>query len=204
MAIETDAQEVPLRQVRALFGETTLRVYQAYSPEIADKALAAQRFVSPFKRGRMTWIKPSFLWMMYRSGWGEKVGQERILAIDIRRTGFEWGLGRACLSHFDPAIHSTEASWHRSVRESPVRVQWDPERTLTLSPLPYRSLQVGLSGEAVDAYVDEWIQSIEDVTPLAKSVAQAVRKGDLEAARSLIPVERPCALPNEVRARIGA
>ncbi|WP_422570328.1 DUF4291 family protein, partial [Erwinia billingiae] len=29
----------------------------------------------------MTWIKPSFLWMMYRSGWGMKdPGQKRILA----------------------------------------------------------------------------------------------------------------------------
>jgi hypothetical protein len=44
-------------------------VYQAYSPHIAHAAIAAGTFVTPFKQGRMTWIKPSFLWMMYRSGW---------------------------------------------------------------------------------------------------------------------------------------
>jgi hypothetical protein len=38
----------------------------------------------------MTWIKPSFLWMMYRCGWATKPGQERVLAIQITREGFEW------------------------------------------------------------------------------------------------------------------
>lgn len=38
---------------------------------------------------RMTWIKPSFLWMMYRSGGAQKdPGQKRIFAMDIRRDGF--------------------------------------------------------------------------------------------------------------------
>jgi hypothetical protein len=50
---------VPERQVRALFDDDTITVYQAYRPEIADAALAAGTFVSPFKRDRMTWIKPA-------------------------------------------------------------------------------------------------------------------------------------------------
>jgi len=51
----------------------------------------------------MTWIKPSFLWMMYRCGWGLKdENQKRVLAIDIDRAGFERALSMACLSHFDP------------------------------------------------------------------------------------------------------
>ena len=32
---------------------------------------------------RMTWIKPSFAWMLYRSGYGHKPGQERILRIKL-------------------------------------------------------------------------------------------------------------------------
>lgn len=46
------------------------------------------KFGQKFKMDRMTWIKPSFLWMMYRSGWATKKDQERILAIDIKREGF--------------------------------------------------------------------------------------------------------------------
>jgi hypothetical protein len=47
------------------------------------------------------WIKPSFLWMMYRCGWATKPLQERVLAVEITRTGFEWALAHSCLSHFD-------------------------------------------------------------------------------------------------------
>ena len=58
----------PYRQVRALFDDETVTVYQAYSSSIAGPAVEAQTFVAPFKTDRMSWIKPSFLWMMYRSG----------------------------------------------------------------------------------------------------------------------------------------
>lgn len=81
---------IPQHQIRALYDERTIRVYQAYSDEIADSAIAHGSFVSPpFKMDRMTWIKPSFLWMMYCAGWGFKdADQRRILAIDISHEGF--------------------------------------------------------------------------------------------------------------------
>src|SRR5215475_8375943 len=120
--------EVPQHQIRAVYDERTIRVYQAYSDEIADAALARGKFVSPpFKMERMTWIKPSLLWMMYRAGWGLKdAGQQRILAIDISRAGFEWALAHSCLSHHSGPIAFSD--WQKLLRTSPVRVQWDPER----------------------------------------------------------------------------
>jgi len=78
----------PPRQIRALHDDQTITVYQAYAPEIAEPAVAAGRFTAGFHRDRMTWIKPSFLWMMYRCGWAAKPGQERVLAIRIRRGPF--------------------------------------------------------------------------------------------------------------------
>ncbi len=98
-----------------------------------------------YERG-LTWIKPSFLWMMYRCGWGTKVGQETVLAVDITREGFEWALRNACLSSYVRGVHPDLASWQRELRSAPARVQWDPERDLRLRPLSYRSLQLGLSG----------------------------------------------------------
>ena len=83
---------IPTRQIRAQYDADTITIYQAYSPHIADAAVAAGRFADGFKRDRMTWIKPSFLWMMYRSGWVTKPGQERVIAIRIRRDGFDWVL----------------------------------------------------------------------------------------------------------------
>jgi hypothetical protein len=58
--------EAPFRQIRAVYDDEVIRVYQAYSYSIAAAALQKGTFVSPpFKLDRMTWIKPSFLWMMY-------------------------------------------------------------------------------------------------------------------------------------------
>ncbi|WP_426511905.1 DUF4291 domain-containing protein [Dactylosporangium sp. McL0621] len=179
------------REIRAVYSATTVTVYQAYRAEIASAAVAAGRFTEPFQRDRMTWIKPSFLWMMYRCGWALKEGQEHVLAVEIRRDGLAWALDHAVLSHYDPDVHQSAEAWKRQLKASPVRVQWDPERDLHLRPVPgVRSLQLGLSGEAVRRYVDEWTVSITDVTGLAHRVHELVRAGDLEAARALLPVEQ--------------
>ncbi|WP_438941342.1 DUF4291 domain-containing protein [Micromonospora craterilacus] len=184
----------PARQIRALYDAETITVYQAYSPHIAEAAVAAGRFAAGFKRDRMTWIKPSFLWMMYRSGWATKQGQERVLAIRIRRDGFAWALANSAASSYDPDVHATRDEWKRSLR-APVRVQWDPERDLHLRPLPYRAIQIGLSGSAVPRFVDEWIVGIEDITATCREIHQLMRAGDLAPAASRLPAERPYATP---------
>jgi uncharacterized protein DUF4291 len=195
---------VPARQVRALFTDETITVYQAYAAEIARPALTAGRFVAPFNRDRMTWIKPSFLWMMYRCGWASKPGQEHVLAIEVTRSGFELALSRACMSHFDRNLYPDRDAWALRLRGSPVRAQWDPERSLRLGPLPYRSLQVGLSGEAVTRYVDEWTVSITDVTEVAHRIRDLLRAGDEANATALLPPKRPYPLPLEIGAALGA
>ncbi|CAM4068996.1 DUF4291 domain-containing protein [Nocardia ninae] len=194
----------PMRQVRADYDAATVVVYQAYSAEIAEAAVAAGTFVAPFSRDRMTWIKPSFLWMMYRCGWGSKPGQERVLAVTITRSGFEWALWQSCLSHYVPDMYSDQRAWMARLRTSPVRVQWDPERDLHHRPLAHRSLQVGLGGPAVGLYVDRWITGIRDVTAEARRIKGLVADGKLDAAARALPVERPYPLPAEIARVIGA
>jgi hypothetical protein len=179
------------RVIRAVYDARTIRVYQAFSHEIADAALASNTFTSPpFKMDRMTWIKPSFLWMMYRSGWGQKdAGQERILAIDLRRVTFGWMLDRACLSHAPAGV--AHADWQSALRSSPVRVQWDPDRDLLLRPLARRAIQIGLRGEAVARYVREGIVSVTDVTTLAHRIHALVQSNRLTDATALLPKELP-------------
>lgn len=186
-----------------MFSDTTVRIYQAYGPAIAHKAVAAHRFVPPFSRERMTWIKPSFTWMMYRSGWAEKVGQECVLAIEILRSGFECALAHACLSHFDRSVYATMEEWKMALKHSPVRVQWDPERSLRLEPLSYRTIQIGLEGEAVNAYVDRWIQRIDDITDLVRTVRRTLSEKGPDAATALVPKESIYPLPEEIARRIG-
>ncbi len=181
----------PKYQIRAVHTDSTVTVYQAYAPEIGLPAARDGRFPAAWKRDRMTWIKPSFLWMMYRCGWGEKERQETVLAVEIAREGFEWALENACLSHYERGLHTDHAAWKHQLKRAPARVQWDPERDLRLQPLPHRSLQLGLAGEAARRYADEWTVSITDVTPLARTIHARVRADDLDAARRLLPHERP-------------
>jgi hypothetical protein len=195
---------IPRHQIRATYSPDTITVYQAYSPAIAVPAVAAGRFEPPFKRERMTWIKPSFLWMMYRCGWAEKPGQERVLGIEITRAGFAWALARACLSHFDRDLYDDRATWGRTLKRSPVRIQWDPERSLALAPLAHRSLQMGLSGEAVARYVDEWTVAIHDLTPTVRNIREKLRAGDVSGASALLPVERPYPLSVDLATVVGA
>lgn len=195
---------IPSRQIRAAHSGDTVTVYQAYPARVARPALAAGRFVAPFKRDRMTWIKPSFLWMMYRCGWATKPDQEQVLAVEITRAGFEWGLANSCLSHFDRKHHTSSEEWSARLRSSPVRVQWDPERSLRLGALPHRSLQVGLSGAAVARYVDDWIVGLTDVTGLAHTIRDRLQDGDDIGAAALLPDERPYPLSVELAATIGA
>jgi hypothetical protein len=203
-SVSVNDQHVPKFQVRARHSESTVTVYQAYRPEIGRPAARGGRFPVSWKRDRMTWIKPSFLWMMYRCGWGTKEGQETVLAVEISREGFLWALRNACLSHHVPALHGDQAAWKRQLSRAPTRVQWDPERDLHLNPLPHRSLQLGLAGEAAARYADEWIVGIEDVTPLATEVHALVRAGELERAAGLLPEERPYPLDDEVLAHLRA
>ncbi|WP_433827565.1 DUF4291 domain-containing protein [Actinoplanes sp. CA-015351] len=184
-----------MREVRATFDEHFIVVYQAYSDAIADAAVRAGRFVTPFKRDRMTWIKPSFLWMMYRSGWTTKPGQERILAVSITREGFEKALAGAVHSSYERNTYPSRADWQHQLKAAPTRVQWDPERDLHLRPLPHRSRQLGLSGAAINSYADEWTIAITDITDLARKIHSHLTQNNEPAARALLPPERPYPLP---------
>lgn len=185
----------PTHEIRALHTDTTVTVYQAYAPSLGLPAARDGRFPPAWKRDRMTWIKPSFLWMMYRCGWATKEGQETVLAVEITREGFDWALAHAELSHYQRDVHPDRATWQRDLRRAPARVQWDPERDLRLNRLPHRSLQLGLSGEAARRYADEWTVAIRDVTPLARRIRELLRTDDQAAATRLLPQEPPYPTP---------
>ena len=152
------------REIRAVYTEDTIRVYQAYAPVIAEEAVRIGTFGSHFSMTRMTWIKPSFLWMMYRCGWAEKEGQSHVLAIDIKRSGFDKAVRSAVQSVYRQESGLTQAEWQAAVKRSDVRVQWDPEKDINGQNLPYRSIQLGLRGQAVQDYVHDWIVNITDIT----------------------------------------
>ena len=122
------------RKIYAKFDDKTIRVYQAYNNKIADEAIKLGTFGEHFSLTRMTWIKPSFLWMMYRCGWAEKENQERVLAIDIKREAFDEIVKNSVISSYKTNLGITEDEWKEEVKNSLVRCQWDPERDIYGKP----------------------------------------------------------------------
>lgn len=157
------------QHILAHFDATSIIVYQAYRPAIAEYAVALQRLDGPdFSVNRMTWIKPNFLWMMYRSGWATKADQERILAIRITREGFDAILRSAVPSSLDRARYTSDVAWKQALAASDVRLQWDPDHAPNGAPLARRAIQLGLAGHTLRRYLDEWIVAITDFTPVVR------------------------------------
>ncbi|WP_437570404.1 DUF4291 domain-containing protein [Sorangium sp. So ce542] len=164
------------RHILAQFDAETLVVYQAYRPSIARHAALHQRLGGPeFSFGRMSWIKPNFLWMMYRSGWGTKPDQEAVLAIRLRRAGFDAILAAAVPSSFVPELYPDQEAWNRDLKRSDVRLQWDPDHHPSGAPVERRAIQLGLRGAALRRFAEEWTVGVEDISELVAEQREALR-----------------------------
>ena len=154
------------RAVLAHYDARAIVVYQAFKPQIADEAVQLGRFGPSFSRSRMSWIKPNFLWMMFRCGWATKVDQERVLALWLPRTFFERLAAAAVPSTFDPTAWRDENAWKRAVMASTVRLQWDPDHGPGGTPQTRKAVQLGLRGAMLREYADRAILRVQDVTAL--------------------------------------
>jgi hypothetical protein len=168
------------RHILAQFDSDSIYVYQAYRPSIARFAVEHQRFGGEFSFSRMSWIKPNFLWMMYRSGWATKEGQEHILAVRLRRTFFDEVLRRAIPSTYDSRRFAGHEQWQAAVSSSEVRLQWDPDHDPAGKPLERRAVQLGLRGSVLCRYGEEELLSIEDITPFVIEQRQHLVNGIAE------------------------
>lgn len=185
----------PEFEIRADYDPASVVVYQAYARAIAEPAVRAQRFVPPFSFGRMTWIKPSFLWLMHRSNWAQKSGQECILAVRITRESFSKVLSLGVLTGFDARVHRDPDEWSSAMAAAKVHVQWDPERSLRGAALPHRSIQIGIGRDLIREFAEQWVQSITDLTPLTTKIRNLLRTGKAADATKHLPPERPWPIP---------
>ncbi len=190
-------------EIRANYDADTIVVFQAFSHAIADAALAAGTFAEPFSFHRMTWIKPSFLWLMERSNWATKPGQERILAVRLSRSGWEEALSCGVLTYPVPKIHGSAERWNSLFNSAPVHIQWDPERSLRGSALDHYAIQVGISRHLIKRYVNEWVVQITDRTPDVRKTHALLRTGRADKVKGFVPRERKYPVSVETAKRLG-
>jgi hypothetical protein len=138
------------RHVLAHYDEDTIIVYQAYRRSIARWAIAHGQLGGPeFSYSRMSWVKPNFLWMMYRSAWGTREDQESTLALRVRRRFFDRLLGAAVESSFPGGGQTSHEEWKGAVAGSDVRLQWDPDHDPFGARQERRAIQIGLRDAAL-------------------------------------------------------
>ncbi len=169
LVFEPYAEQVKLwpkegRHILAQFDDESIIVYQAYNPAIGQYAAAHGRFGGAFSYERMSWVKPNFLWMMYRNGWGTKENQEITLALRVRRAFFDSLLADAVPSTWDRDLFDTREEWSRAVGRSAVRLQWDPDHHPSGAKLDRRAIQLGLRGSVLEAFGTTELLEVIDLT----------------------------------------
>lgn len=176
------------RHINALVEEQTIAVYQAYRKSIADFAVNEQHLGGPdFSLNRMSWIKTSFLWMMFRSGWGKKEGQEHILQLWIPKTFFNKILSTTVISSFSDEYYREHEQWKKELAISESRLQWDPDHDPFGRPMDRKAIQLGLKGSLLKDFSTSAIIRVNDITPFVKEQYQTISGGDL--SRLQVPDE---------------
>lgn len=158
-----------------------LIVYQAFNPRITAYAVKNQRFGGAhYNYGRMSWIKPNFLWMMYRCGWAGKENQKRVLAIELAKSNFKKILQAGVHSSYQPTLYKEKLDWQADLQQSEVRIQWDPDHDPKGAKLDRRAIQLGLRGDMLQQFGNAWIVSIEDITDFVLEQGKKVKTGKLD------------------------
>ncbi len=169
-------------------------VYQAFNPRIASYAVEHQVFGGDhYSYSRMTWIKPNFLWMMYRCGWALKENQKRVLAIEMAKGHFDEILSGAVHSAFKADKYESREAWQAAVKNSEVRLQWDPDHDPYGGKLERRAIQLGMRGQVQTQFGKEWIRSIEDITDFVLEQGKLVESKALD---KLLVIEEQVYSPN--------
>jgi hypothetical protein len=176
------------RHIPAHYDDHSIIVYQAYRPSIGRFTIEHGYFGGGFSLSRMSWIKPNFLWMMYRCGWGTKEGQEIILGLRLRREFFDTILAQAVESSYYEGHFPSREQWQKALATSAVRLQWDPDHDPSGAKLERRAIQLGLRDKVLEAFSKRELLDVIDMTEFVaeqRPHAASTRFADLR-----IPLER--------------
>jgi len=176
------------RHILAHYDADSIVVYQAYRPSIGHYAVKHGAFGGEFSYSRMSWIKPNFLWMMYRSGWGTKEGQEITLGLRLRRPFFDSILAQAVASSLNQSDQASQEEWQASLASSNVRLQWDPDHDPSGNAIARRAIQLGLRGPVLEDFGKRELIEVIDMTEFVAEQRALLSRVGVGALRT--PVER--------------
>lgn len=185
-----------------LDGENII-VYQAFNANIAEYAVKNQKFGGEYYSfTRMSWIKPGFLWMMYRAGWASKEHQQKILAIMLPISHFKTILSNATISSYTDELFESHDEWKNELEKTEVRLQWDPDHDPFGNKQERKAIQLGMKGNILKLFCTEWLTKIEDVTEFVINEYEKVKSNNISELN--IPFEDVIKIEEElINKRIG-
>ncbi len=177
------------RSLHARFDADAVVVYQAYPEALGRELVAMGRFGGSWRFDRHTRIQPSWRGTLRRYAWGERPDRERILAVRVRRAGFDALLTAALQQAFDERLYASKQAWRLATRFAPVLVEWDADPSDGDEDDEVARLRI--HGPLVRRFAEEWVVGIDDVSALARAT---------DADHS---AEAPYPVADDVAVRIG-
>ena len=96
----------------------------------------------------------------------------------MKRNAFDFLVQNAIMSTYKEDMGISYAEWKEQIKKSDIRCQWDPERDVFGNPLKYRSIQLGLRGEAVKKFVHASMISFDRQGIFDKKVGDFNKNGN--------------------------
>ena len=172
-------------------------VYQAFRHETAEYAVSNQKFGGKYYSfTRMTWIKPNYLWMMYRSNWAHSKGQENILAIYLNlENGFLELIKNWVNSRYKDELPYSKKEHTNKIRNPDrIVIQWDPHHAPSGEKIKHsRAIQLGIKGKYLNVFHKNIIK-IEDITEfVTQSNQKRLKQQEFE-----IPIENLLKIDHDI------
>jgi hypothetical protein len=182
------------KHIVGVFSSSAFLLYQAFNDQIADYAVANQKFEGApgYSESRMTWTKPNFLWMMYRSNWAKRANQTRILGLWLKLDSFH-----ELLQSTRKTIDKGKDTKHGASSSGAVTIQWDPDHTPNGDEMTKRALQIGV--KSVSWWkTGERFEGIVDMTPLVVAIRDHAKTKNGLYPKLFIPQEKLYLLPSNL------
>lgn len=101
-----------------------------------------------------------------------------------------------------PQVYGSHECWKERLAGSPVRLQWDPDHDPIGAKQERRAIQLGMAGEILRSFANEWILKIEDISDfVSKQRPLATSDGSSELVTPREEVYR--IEDSEVASRLG-
>lgn len=107
----------------------------------------------------------------------------------MKKEAFKNYLENAVYSSYNKKLGISREEWQDQIKESSVRLQWDPDHDPFGNKLERRAIQIGLRNEFTRSFAKDDIILIENISDFVKEQYQFVLNDDLD--NLIVPEEKP-------------